>query len=119
MSYLEKQIRAPYQILYEERSLRFTAQVLSDKFNMPVTLKGSAAWDLSSDSRRDADQLFQDSSCHCREVTFTVESNTPAPYQLCQCSICRKVGGYMGSVNISQLGVEAACRTFWTDAIER
>jgi hypothetical protein len=39
-------------------------------------------------------------SCHCRKVAYTLESNTPVPYQLCQCSICRKVGGYMGSVNI-------------------
>ena len=44
----------------------------------------------------------------------TAQSNTPVPFcvglpphlaclhspQLCQCSICRKVGGYMGSVNI-------------------
>ncbi|GMK59980.1 hypothetical protein CspeluHIS016_0901970 [Cutaneotrichosporon spelunceum] len=39
-------------------------------------------------------------SCHCRKVKYTLESNTPVPYQMCQCSICRKVGGYMGSVNI-------------------
>ncbi|KAK4683817.1 hypothetical protein P7C73_g6402, partial [Tremellales sp. Uapishka_1] len=39
-------------------------------------------------------------SCHCKAVKYTVESNTPVPYQMCQCSICRKVGGYMGSINI-------------------
>ncbi|BEI86943.1 hypothetical protein CcaverHIS002_0702890 [Cutaneotrichosporon cavernicola] len=39
-------------------------------------------------------------SCHCRKVKYTLETNTPVPYQMCQCSICRKVGGYMGSVNI-------------------
>ncbi|KAL7418366.1 hypothetical protein Q5752_006824 [Cryptotrichosporon argae] len=39
-------------------------------------------------------------SCHCKAVKYTVDSNTPVPYQLCQCSICRKVGGYMGSINI-------------------
>ncbi|KAJ5489373.1 glutathione-dependent formaldehyde-activating enzyme [Penicillium diatomitis] len=27
-------------------------------------------------------------------------SNTPVPYQLCACSICRKIGGYVGCVNI-------------------
>lgn len=39
-------------------------------------------------------------SCQCGGVQFQLESNTPAPYQLCACSICRKVGGYGGSVNI-------------------
>jgi len=29
-----------------------------------------------------------------------VESHTPVPYQLCACSICRKCGGYSGSVNL-------------------
>jgi hypothetical protein len=36
-------------------------------------------------------------SCHCGAVHFEVESHTPAPYQLCYCSICRKQqggGGY-------------------------
>lgn len=36
-------------------------------------------------------------SCHCRAVTFTLESNHFYPYQLCYCSICRKTqggGGY-------------------------
>jgi hypothetical protein len=39
-------------------------------------------------------------SCHCGAVAFTVQSSTPVPYQLCQCSICRKVGGTGGSVNL-------------------
>ena len=39
-------------------------------------------------------------SCQCGAVEFTVESNTPVPYQLCACSICRKCGGYSGSVNL-------------------
>ncbi|KAG9118813.1 hypothetical protein FRC07_006491 [Ceratobasidium sp. 392] len=54
-------------------------------------------------------------SCHCGAVRFKFLSNTPVPYQyylliwetsygqLCQCSICRKVGGFMGSVNIMGL----------------
>ena len=36
-------------------------------------------------------------SCHCGAVHFTVESETPVPYQRCYCSICRKTqggGGY-------------------------
>ncbi|DAA75707.1 TPA_exp: Uncharacterized protein A8136_1429 [Trichophyton benhamiae CBS 112371] len=39
-------------------------------------------------------------SCQCGGVEFSLDSNTPVPYQLCACSICRKVGGYMGSVNL-------------------
>jgi hypothetical protein len=39
-------------------------------------------------------------SCHCGAVAFTVQSSTAVPYQLCVCSICRKVGGTGGSVNL-------------------
>ncbi|KAK2861206.1 hypothetical protein FQN49_004439 [Arthroderma sp. PD_2] len=39
-------------------------------------------------------------SCQCGGVEFTLDSHTPVPYQLCACSICRKVGGYMGSINL-------------------
>jgi hypothetical protein len=66
-------------------------------------------------------------SCHCKAVKYTLEVCCPSYYgiiadapvqysstvssesatyclylrvQLCQCSICRKVGGYMGSINI-------------------
>ncbi|KAI0026996.1 Mss4-like protein [Vararia minispora EC-137] len=39
-------------------------------------------------------------SCHCGAVKFTVQSSSAVPYQLCHCSICRKVGGYGGSVNL-------------------
>lgn len=39
-------------------------------------------------------------SCQCGNVEFTLQSSTPVPYQLCACSICRKVGGYSGSVNL-------------------
>ncbi|CAK39834.1 hypothetical protein CBS63078_4484 [Aspergillus niger] len=39
-------------------------------------------------------------SCQCGSVEFALESSTPVPYQLCACSICRKVGGYSGSVNL-------------------
>lgn len=36
-------------------------------------------------------------SCHCGAVHFSLESETPYPYQRCYCSICRKTqggGGY-------------------------
>lgn len=47
---------------------------------MPLTLKGG---------------------CRCGAVTFTVESHTPHPYQLCYCSICRKTAGGGGyAINI-------------------
>ncbi len=32
-------------------------------------------------------------SCHCKAVTFTVNSPHPVPYMRCYCSICRKTGG--------------------------
>jgi len=32
-------------------------------------------------------------SCRCGAVTFSVDSHTPYPYQLCYCSICRKTAG--------------------------
>ncbi|WP_186418031.1 GFA family protein [Bosea sp. CS1GBMeth4] len=47
---------------------------------MPVTLKGS---------------------CRCGRVSFTADSHTPVPYQLCYCSICRKTAGGGGfAINI-------------------
>ncbi|KAJ6530938.1 Mss4-like protein [Mycena vulgaris] len=39
-------------------------------------------------------------SCHCGAVRFSLQSSTPVPYQLCLCSICRKIGGMSGSVNL-------------------
>ncbi|CAE6530718.1 unnamed protein product [Rhizoctonia solani] len=43
-------------------------------------------------------------SCHCGAVNFKCLSNTPVPYQVSKfIRICRKVGGYMGSVNIMGL----------------
>ena len=53
---------------------------------MPMTLKGS---------------------CRCGAVRFSVESHTPYPYQLCYCSICRKVGGGF-SINI--MGMDPTLR---------
>ncbi|KAI9750553.1 MAG: hypothetical protein M1815_001724 [Lichina confinis] len=42
-------------------------------------------------------------SCQCGAVEFTVDSHTPVPYQLCACTICRKVGGYGGAVNLGAM----------------
>ena len=40
-------------------------------------------------------------SCRCGAVTFSVESHSPYPYQLCYCSICRKTAGGGGfAINI-------------------
>ena len=39
-------------------------------------------------------------SCHCGAVRFSLQSSTAIPYQLCLCSICRKVGGVGGSINL-------------------
>jgi hypothetical protein len=40
-------------------------------------------------------------SCRCGAVSFTLDSHTPYPYQLCYCSICRKTGGGGGyAINI-------------------
>ena len=39
-------------------------------------------------------------SCRCGAVSFSVQSNTPYPYQLCYCSICRKVGGSGYAINL-------------------
>lgn len=35
-------------------------------------------------------------SCHCGAVRFTLESAHPYPFNLCYCSICRKVNGSGG-----------------------
>jgi hypothetical protein len=61
---------------------------------MPVTLQGS---------------------CRCRAVRFSVESHTPQPYQLCYCSICRKVGGSGYAINI--MGDHATLQVKGADSI--
>ena len=39
-------------------------------------------------------------SCQCGRVRFAVESDTPYPFMLCYCSICRKVTGGAYGCNI-------------------
>jgi len=46
--------------------------------------------------------MILEGSCHCRAVTFRLESAHPYPYNVCYCSICRKTqggGGY--AINLS------------------
>jgi hypothetical protein len=40
--------------------------------------------------------MHLEGSCHCRKVTFTVESAEPVPFMRCYCSICRKTAGAGG-----------------------
>jgi hypothetical protein len=35
-------------------------------------------------------------SCHCRRVSFSVESESPVPFMRCYCSVCRKTAGAGG-----------------------
>lgn len=35
-------------------------------------------------------------SCHCKAVTFTVDSLHPYPFNLCYCEVCRKTAGAGG-----------------------
>lgn len=40
-------------------------------------------------------------SCHCGAVRFSLQSETPYPYMLCYCSICRKTAGGGGcAINV-------------------
>lgn len=48
--------------------------------------------------------LKLEGSCRCGAVSFSVDSHTPAPYQLCYCSICRKQQGGGGfAINLGAL----------------
>ncbi|EEB07064.1 glutathione-dependent formaldehyde-activating enzyme [Schizosaccharomyces japonicus yFS275] len=40
--------------------------------------------------------MILNGSCHCKLVTYTVESQTAVPFMRCFCSICRKTGGSGG-----------------------
>lgn len=45
--------------------------------------------------------MHLEGSCHCKSVTFQLESDTPYPYMRCYCSICRKTAGGGGyAINI-------------------
>ena len=46
-------------------------------------------------------------SCQCGKVGFSVESETPYPYQFCYCSICRKTSG---AVTCNIMGRRATLR---------
>ncbi len=43
-------------------------------------------------------------SCHCGAVRFSLDSQTPVPFMLCYCTICRKTAGGGGyAINIMGL----------------
>jgi len=48
-------------------------------------------------------------SCHCAAVRFTLASETPYPFMLCYCSICRKTAGG-GGYAINIMGLAATLR---------
>jgi hypothetical protein len=57
--------------------------------------------------------VLLEGSCHCKAVSFRVESGTPYPYQACYCSICRKTAGGGGyainlGANANTLEVEGS-----------
>ena len=54
---------------------------------------------LSSHTHYVSHRLLE-GSCQCNTVRFSVSSHTPYPYQLCACSICRKVSGHSGAINL-------------------
>ena len=46
--------------------------------------------------------MLLEGSCHCRAVTFSVESAHPYPFNLCYCGICRKTQGSGGfAINLA------------------
>ncbi|MEO9339089.1 GFA family protein [Mesorhizobium sp. SB112] len=50
--------------------------------------------------------MLLEGSCRCGAIKFKVQSNTPVPYQLCYCSICRKQQG--GGGYAINLGADAS-----------
>lgn len=55
-------------------------------------------------------------SCRCKAVSFSVESHTPVPYQLCYCGICRKTAGG-GGFAINIMGLNATLMVKGQEAI--
>ncbi len=60
--------------------------------------------------------LKLEGSCRCGAVSFSVESHTPHPYQLCYCTICRKTAGG-GGFAINIMGVTDTLKVTGEDAI--
>jgi hypothetical protein len=59
---------------------------------------------FAGSERNDAMPMTLEGSCRCGAVHFALQSHTPAPYQRCYCSICRKQqggGGY--AINLGGL----------------
>ena len=52
-----------------------------------------------------------DGSCHCKRVTFQIESDHPYPFNLCYCSICRKTAGGGGfAINLGGIAQSLCVR---------
>jgi hypothetical protein len=55
--------------------------------------------------------MLLEGACHCGSVRFTLRSETPVPYMLCHCSICRKTAGGGGyAINIMGLAATLEVR---------
>lgn len=55
-------------------------------------------------------------SCRCGAVSFSLDSHSPHPYQLCYCTICRKTAGG-GGFAINIMGQTAGMTIDGKDAI--
>ncbi|MFP8968339.1 GFA family protein [Pokkaliibacter sp. CJK22405] len=53
--------------------------------------------------------MHLEGSCHCKAVTFSLESPHPYPFNRCYCSICRKTAG-SGGYGINLSGVYSTLR---------
>jgi hypothetical protein len=51
---------------------------------------------VNRSQRRSKIEMRLTGSCHCKAVTFAVESTHPYPFNLCYCEICRKTAGAGG-----------------------
>lgn len=40
--------------------------------------------------------MLLEGSCHCKAITFSVQSANPVPFNLCYCDVCRKTAGSGG-----------------------
>ncbi len=46
--------------------------------------------------------MLLEGSCHCKKITFSLQSHHPYPFNLCYCSVCRKTAGSGGfGINLS------------------
>jgi hypothetical protein len=60
--------------------------------NVP-NVSSAAAVVAAAPPKTEESSVHLEGSCHCGKVKFTVESQEPAPFMRCYCSICRKTAG--------------------------